>query len=37
MKIQVEFFKQDLVDAIGAGIYEICVCKNGKLCLCERI
>lgn len=30
MKIQIEFFKQDLVDAIGAGVYEICVCKNGK-------
>lgn len=30
MKIQIEFFKQDLIDAIGAGIYEISVCKNGN-------
>lgn len=30
MKIQIEFFKQDLVESIGAGIYEIDVCKNGK-------
>jgi len=30
MNIQIEFFKQDLVESIGAGIYEIDVCKNGK-------
>lgn len=30
MKIQIDFFKHDLVNAIGAGIYEISVCKNGK-------
>ena len=30
MKIQIDFFKNELVDAIGAGIYEISVCKNGK-------
>ncbi len=29
MRIQIEFFKNDLREAIGAGIYEIAVCKSG--------
>lgn len=31
MKLKIEFFKEDLVDAIGAGIYEIDVYHNGKI------
>ena len=30
MKIQIEFFKDDLIAAIGAGIYEVSVSKNGR-------
>lgn len=30
MKIGIEFFQEDLLAAIGAGVYEIDVCKNGK-------
>lgn len=30
MKTQIDFFKKDLLEAIGAGIYEIDICKNGK-------
>ena len=30
MKIQIEFFKDKLVESIGAGIYEIDVCKDKK-------
>ncbi|MBC5636281.1 hypothetical protein H8S33_05495 [Ornithinibacillus sp. BX22] len=30
MNITIEFFQRDLIPAIGAGIYEISVCKNDK-------
>lgn len=30
MKIQIQFFKDDLLEAIGAGIYEISINHNNK-------
>lgn len=30
MKIKIDFFQDDLIKSIGAGIYEISVDKNGK-------
>lgn len=30
MKVKVEFFKDEFCDAVGAGVYEIIVSKNGK-------
>lgn len=30
MKLKIEFFEDDLVGSIGAGIYKIDVSKNGK-------
>lgn len=30
MNLQIDFFGDDLVRAIGPGIYEITVCKDGK-------
>lgn len=30
MNIQIDFFKNDFIEAIGAGIYEVSVSKNGK-------
>ncbi len=30
MNIKVEFFRYDLIRAIGAGIYEISIVKNNK-------
>lgn len=30
MNIKIEFFKDDLIQAIGAGIYQISICKNNK-------
>ena len=30
LKIEIDFFQDDLIKSIGAGIYEISVVKNGK-------
>jgi len=30
MNIKIEFFNENFIQAIGAGIYEIIVCKNNK-------
>lgn len=30
MKINIEFFKNDFIDAIGAGVYEIKAIYNNK-------
>jgi len=30
MNVRIEFFSDSIIEAIGAGVYEICVIKNGE-------
>ena len=30
MKLKIDFFSENIIDAIGAGIYQILIMKNGK-------
>ena len=30
MKIKIDFFNENIIDAIGAGIYQVSIMNNGK-------
>ena len=30
MKIKIDFFSKNIIDAIGAGIYQVSIMNNGK-------
>ena len=30
MKIKIDFFSENIIDAIGAGIYQVSIMSNGK-------
>ena len=30
MKIKIDFFNKNIIDAIGAGIYQVSIMNNGK-------
>ena len=30
MKIKIDFFSENIIDAIGAGIYQVSIMNNGK-------